>query len=162
VVVLKLAQLAGLVPEMKPLQKETVISWYPVNLLFIVMLTSGSYAYVFPHLALNHTPDKVLSRIKFLSLPMVTIFKNFTTTLVAFGDYFFFHQSLTIGILASILLMVHYNRIYFLLTTELRSLQVASSVVAGLNDLEFNIVGYRWMVLNCIVSAGYVVSRFLD
>jgi len=103
------------------LQLETVKDWIPVNILFILMLSTGSYA------------------LKILSIPMVTIFKNFSTTLVAFGDFAFFGQELTSGIVASVVIMV------------------LASVVAGANDLAFNLNGYMWMIMNCLVSAAYVL-----
>jgi hypothetical protein len=37
---------------------------------------------------------------------MVTIFKNFSTTLVAIGDFAFFGQELTTGIITSVVIMV--------------------------------------------------------
>lgn len=70
---------------------------------------------------------------------MVTIFKNITTTLVAFGDYAFYGQQLSHKILFTILLMVF------------------GSIVAGINDLSFHPLGYCWMIANCLVSAGYVL-----
>jgi len=104
-----------------PLKWNLVQSWYPVNLLFILMLISGSYA------------------IKLLSVPMVTIFKNLSTTVITIGDYFLFGQPLSMGILFSVFLMI------------------ASSLVAGYNDLAFDANGYTWMGINAVVTAGYVL-----
>jgi len=70
---------------------------------------------------------------------MVTIFKNMTTTLITFGDFAFFNQPLSQGILSSVFLMV------------------GSSIVAGYHDLAFDFYGYIWQAFNCFVSAGYVL-----
>lgn len=31
------------------------------------------------------------------------------------------------------------------------------AILAGMNDLEFNIVGYIWMIINCLFTAGYTL-----
>ena len=31
------------------------------------------------------------------------------------------------------------------------------AILSGANDLEFHAVGYFWMVLNCLCTAGYVL-----
>jgi len=98
-----------------------VKKWLPVNILFVAMLLSGSYA------------------LKSLSVPMVTIFKNFTTIIISGGDYFVFSQPISNGVIGSLLLMLF------------------GSVVAALYDLEFSLVGYAWMTANCLISAAYVL-----
>jgi len=98
-----------------------VMKWLPTNFLFVAMLLSGSYA------------------LRFLSVPMVTVFKNFTTMFVTLGDFTYFGQPLSAGIVGSLTLM-------FL-----------GSIVAAFNDLEFRLDGYIWMFINCIVGAGYVL-----
>jgi len=42
--------------------------------------------------------------LQLLSVPMVTIFKNFTTTIVALGDFFWFGQQASGWIWLSLLL----------------------------------------------------------
>jgi GDP-mannose transporter len=103
------------------LQKEVVKDWIPVNILFILMLSTGSYA------------------LRILSIPMVTIFKNISTCLVTFGDYALFGQDVTSGIFASVIIMV------------------VASVVAGFNDMAFDVNGYMWMIMNTFVTAAYVL-----
>jgi len=98
-----------------------VKKWLPVNVLFVAMLLSGSYA------------------LKYLSVPMVTIFKNFTTIIISGGDFFIFHQSISRGVIGSLLLMLF------------------GSVVAAYNDLAFDFTGYAWMSMNSLISAGYVL-----
>ncbi len=82
----------------------------------------------------------IFYRLKLLSIPMVTIFKNMTTALVTFGDNVIFGEQLTSGILTSVIIMVF------------------GSIVAGFSDLEFNFEGYVWMIFNCVISAAYIVT----
>jgi len=116
-----LARSLGYISFSPKIKWSLVRAWYPVNILFLLMLISNTYA------------------IKVLIVPMVTIFKNLTTTLTAMGDFILFGQPLSPGILASVTLMV------------------ASSLVAGYNDLKYDAQGYAWMALNCVVSSGYVL-----
>jgi len=103
------------------LDRSLMKAWWPANVLFLLMLMTGSYA------------------LKYLSVPMVTIFKNLTTTLVAIGDFYFLGQSSSGKVFACILTMVF------------------ASIIAGFNDLNFSFVGYVWMLCNCFVSAGYIL-----
>lgn len=48
-------------------------------------------------------------RLRYLSVPMVTIFKNFTTMIITLGDYFYFGQNLSSGVIFSLFLMVRIN-----------------------------------------------------
>jgi len=120
VIFVQVAQAFGFIT-VEPLQWKLVKKWLPCNILFVAMLLSGSYA------------------LKFLSVPMLTIFKNFTTMIITGGDYFIFGQPVSNGVNASLLLMLF------------------GSVVAAFYDLSFNRDGYLWMSFNCVVSAGYVL-----
>lgn len=114
---LKLLGLINIEPMVWSLAKK----WLPVNVLFVCMLLSATYA------------------LRFLSVPMVTIFKNFTTMIITLGDFFYFGQQLSPGVIASLFLM------FF------------GSIVAAIYDLEFRLDGYVWMAINCSISAGYVL-----
>lgn len=107
--------------EFNALDRSLMKAWYPANVLFLLMLMTSSYA------------------LKYLSVPMVTIFKNLTTTLVAIGDFYFLGQTSSSRVFACILVMVF------------------ASIIAGFNDLNFNFIGYVWMMCNCFVSAGYIL-----
>jgi len=120
VFILTVAKFFGLI-NYTPLRWDIVQKWYPVNLLFICMLVSGSFA------------------LKMLSVPIVTIFKNVATATTALGDFVIFHQPISRGIVASVVLMV------------------ISSIVAGANDLAFDGIGYLWMFFNCASTAGYLL-----
>ncbi|KAF9104325.1 GDP-mannose transporter [Mortierella sp. GBA35] len=82
--------------------------------------------------AMVYTGSKSL---QYLSIPLYTIFKNLTIILIAYGEVLWFGS------------------------------KVLSSVIAGWSDIKsfapsdgvlFNI-GYFWMALNCLSSAGYVL-----
>jgi GDP-mannose transporter len=36
-------------------------------------------------------------------------------------------------------------------------LMTIGAILAGANDLEFHALGYFWMILNCLCTAGYVL-----
>lgn len=77
--------------------------------------------------------------LRWLSVPMVTVVKAVSTALTGLGDALIYGQPLGPGVLASILLMV------------------ASALVAGLNDLAFNALGYFFAGVNCISTTAYVL-----
>jgi len=118
VVFVQMAAIMGFVT-VEPLRWPLVKKWFPVNCLFVAMLLSGSYA------------------LKFLSVPMVTIFKNLTTMIITGGDYFIFNRSISTGVVISLLLML------------------VGSVIAAFYDLAFSLPGYVWMIANCLISAAY-------
>jgi len=120
ILLLKICKKLGYI-DFRPLEWVAVQNWIPVNIFFILMLTSGNYV------------------LQLLSVPMVTIFKNFTTTIVALGDVLWFGQQASGWVWLSLVLMV------------------GSALVAALNDLAFHFTGYMWMILNCGVSAAYVL-----
>lgn len=99
----------------------TAKSWLPLNLLFIGMLVTGFLSLVY------------------VSVPMVTVFKNLTNLITVSGDVYFFGESVSYLTIASVVLMT------------------LGAVLAGANDLEFHALGYFWMVLNCLCTAGYVL-----
>lgn len=91
---------------------------------------------------------------------MATVLKQFTTVLITAGDYMLFGQQVSKGIIFSVGLMVCYLRVGVVgIDCYTNSHQVASGLVAGLNDLEFNFLGYGWMAANCAFSAGYIVRN---
>jgi len=59
--------------------------------------------------------------------------------MITLGDYFYFGQTLSSGIFLSLFLML------------------SGSIIAAFNDLEFRLDGYVWMLINCCISAGYVL-----
>jgi len=60
--------------EYAPFNVKTAIAWLPLNILFICMLCSGFFSLIY------------------VSVPMVTIFKNLTNLVTVWGDYYFFGE----------------------------------------------------------------------
>eukprot|EP00056_Hartaetosiga_gracilis_P016022 m.242721 g.242721 ORF g.242721 m.242721 type:complete len:318 (-) comp36594_c0_seq1:132-1085(-) len=118
--VMKVLEVAGII-KLEPLTLETTKKWLPVTVFFGFMLYTGSQTLVF------------------LSIPIVTVFKNLTNLVIAYGDWYFFDQTVTRGVLLSFLLMV------------------VGSALTGFTDLHFSLPGYIWMSLNCLSQAGYVL-----
>lgn len=77
--------------------------------------------------------------IQFLPISLFTIFKNVTIILIAVGDVIMFNGTVTGLMVVSFLLMI------------------LSSVLGGYNDLSFNLIGYCWMIVNCLSCAAYVL-----
>eukprot|EP00124_Ichthyophonus_hoferi_P000771 Ihof_evm13s31 gene=Ihof_evmTU13s31 len=92
---------------------ETAWKWYPATILFCLMLFTGTQS------------------LMYLSIPIVTVFKNLTNIVVAYGDKYFYGQDVTKGVLISLILMV------------------LGSLASGSTDLQFSPVGYMWMLANC-------------
>ena len=74
-----------------------------------------------------------------LAVPLVTIFKNLTNALTLAGDWFFFGRPSSRGVLLSLAIMA------------------TGAVLAGLNDINFDLVGYLWMGANCTSTAAYLL-----
>ena len=107
--------------DLKPFSIDIAQKWFPVTALFACMLFTGSMT------------------IAYLTIPIITVFKNLTNLLIAFGDWYFFGQKISIGVLGSFLIML------------------IGSVLSGLTDMEFSLVGYVWMAGNCASQACYVL-----
>ncbi|MBE7182573.1 MAG: hypothetical protein INR71_15435 [Terriglobus roseus] len=112
---------------------------FPISLLLIGMIYTSTWA------------------LKFLSIPVYTIFKNLTIILIAYGEVLWFGGSVTGMALFSFGLMV------------------LSSVVAAWADIQHALAGsadsdkqtdaistlnagYVWMMINCFCTATYVLS----
>eukprot|EP00055_Hartaetosiga_balthica_P002896 m.139779 g.139779 ORF g.139779 m.139779 type:complete len:329 (+) comp24544_c0_seq1:176-1162(+) len=118
--VMKVLEAAGII-KLEPINWATTKKWLPVTFFFGLMLYTGSQTLVF------------------LAIPIVTVFKNLTNLVIAYGDWYFFNQTVTTGVLLSFFMMV------------------VGSILTGFTDLEFSLVGYIWMALNCLSQAGYVL-----
>ena len=103
------------------LSMETIRLWVPVNIFFCAMLFTG------------------MASLQHNSVPMVTIFKNITNIMVAFGDFTFFHASVEALVIASF------------------AVTLLGAVAAAWNDIESSWIGLFWMGANCVSTAGYVL-----
>ncbi|GAA5960802.1 hypothetical protein JCM10213_005778, partial [Rhodosporidiobolus nylandii] len=110
--------------------------WFPISFLLVSVIYTGSKS------------------LQYLSVPVYTIFKNMTIILIAYGEVLWFGGSVTPLTLVSFALMV------------VSSLIAASpDVIAWMNGVEVatksagqSSQGYVWMMINCFVSAGYVLA----
>jgi hypothetical protein len=69
----------------------------------------------------------------YLSLPMITVFKNLGSCLGVVGDAVFFNASISTKIKICMFLMVF------------------GSVMAAITDLSFNFLGYFWTLLHVVL-----------
>eukprot|EP00123_Amoebidium_parasiticum_P007790 comp18362_c0_seq1/m.19513 comp18362_c0_seq1/g.19513 ORF comp18362_c0_seq1/g.19513 comp18362_c0_seq1/m.19513 type:complete len:322 (-) comp18362_c0_seq1:272-1237(-) len=103
------------------LQARKAQDWLPCTMLFVAMLFTGTKS------------------LQYLSIPIVTVFKNLTNIFVAYGDKYFYNKPVSTGIMFALWMMV------------------LGSLLAGWTDLQFDIVGYFWMVTNCLSTGGYTL-----
>jgi GDP-mannose transporter len=96
--------------------------------------------------------------IKYLPIPVYTIFKNMTIILIAYGEVLWFGGSVTPLTLFSFGLMVFssviaaWADIQHALSSFGEQTEAATDAIATLN------AGYLWMALNCVCSATYLLS----
>ncbi|KAJ4337640.1 GDP-mannose transporter into the lumen of the Golgi [Didymella glomerata] len=114
--------------------------WFPIALLLIGMIYTSTWA------------------LKFLSIPVYTIFKNLTIILIAYGEVLWFGGSVTPMALFSFGLMVFssliaaWADIQHALTSVGHATEAATEAVSTLH------AGYLWMMFNCICSATFVLA----
>lgn len=108
---------------------------FPISLLLIGMIYTGAKA------------------LKFLSIPVYTIFKNLTIILIAYGEVLWFGGSVTGMALFSFGLMVMSSIIaaWADISHALDS-NGSMSKVSTLNS------GYIWMMINCLCTSTYVLG----
>ena len=122
-VLLRLLALFGAI-KLEPFSLATARNWAPVTVFFGLMLYTGS------------------KTITYLSIPVLTVFKNMTNLMIAFGDWYFFGQTVTPAIIGSFVVMT------------------AGSLLVGFTDLEFNLRGYVWMSMNCLAQVTALKALF--
>ncbi|EIN06181.1 UDP-galactose transporter [Punctularia strigosozonata HHB-11173 SS5] len=124
-------------------------AWFPVSFLLVSVIYTGSKS------------------LQYLNIPVYTIFKNLTIILIAYGEVLWFGGRVTALTFVSFIFMVFSSVIAAWSDVTTASADSASealleseklfqgatyaSVIRNLN------VGYFWMLLNCISSAGYVL-----
>jgi GDP-mannose transporter len=96
--------------------------------------------------------------LRFLSIPVYTIFKNLTIILIAYGEVLWFGGSVTSMALFSFGLMVlssviaAWADIKHALEAHGTSTSEATARISTLN------AGYIWMLANCLCTAAYVLG----
>ncbi|KAF1985934.1 golgi GDP-mannose transporter-like protein [Aulographum hederae CBS 113979] len=114
--------------------------WFPISLLLIGMIYTSTWA------------------LRYLSIPVYTIFKNLTIILIAYGEVLWFGGSVTGMALFSFGLMVlssivaAWADIQHALTSTGSEPGEPSDAVSTLN------AGYMWMFANCLCTAAYVLG----
>ena len=97
--------------------------WFPANVFFLFMLYTSS------------------GSLHGLPVQLVTVFKNTTNVIIAFGDFVFFNNKTSLmGIFSFVLTLL-------------------ATLYSAKEDFEHHqrIQGYVYMTLNCLTTAGYVL-----
>lgn len=95
--------------------------------------------------------------IRFLSVPVYTIFKNLTIIIIAYGEVLWFGGSVSPMILFSFGLIVlssvvaAWGDIRHALDSHGHASSEAASAVASLNS------GFLWMMVNCFCTSAYIL-----
>jgi len=112
---------------------------FPISLLLIAMIYTSTWA------------------LRYLSIPVYTIFKNLTIILIAYGEVLWFGGSVSSMALFSFGLMVlssliaAWADIRHALESHGSATGAAAAQISTLN------AGYVWMMLNCLSTASYVL-----
>jgi len=123
--------------------------WFPISFLLVSVIYTGSKS------------------LQYLSIPVYTIFKNLTIILIAYGEVLWFGGRITQLTMVSFLLMVlssviaAWSDISSGFNTINSSWPDTFSAIGGSVSVTTVItkhVGYVWMMINCLTTAGYVLS----
>ncbi|GAA5974424.1 hypothetical protein JCM11641_005276 [Rhodosporidiobolus odoratus] len=110
--------------------------WFPISFLLVSVIYTGSKS------------------LQYLSVPVYTIFKNLTIILIAYGEVLWFGGSVTPLTLVSFGLMVVSSLVAA--SPDLYAWSQGIEVAAKSQGQSSQ--GYLWMMINCVVSAGYVLA----
>ncbi|KAL6708137.1 GDP-mannose transporter into the lumen of the Golgi [Coniothyrium glycines] len=116
--------------------------WFPISLLLIGMIYTSTWA------------------LKFLSIPVYTIFKNLTIILIAYGEVLWFGGAVTPMALFSFGLMVLSSVIaaWADIQHALTSMGSTTQSEAATDAMSTLHAGYLWMMFNCLCTATYVLG----
>ena len=120
VILVESCRMLGVV-EYAKFQPSIALRWLPVNVMFVAMLVTSFMS------------------LKYLSVPMVTIFKNLANVTTATGEWYFFEASQSSLVVVSFVVMI------------------VGAVLAGSADLSFSLPGYLWMSVNCFATSSYIL-----
>ncbi|KAL2408100.1 GDP-mannose transporter [Exophiala dermatitidis] len=114
--------------------------WFPISLLLIAMIYTGTKA------------------LRYLSIPVYTIFKNLTIILIAYGEVLWFGGYISSMTLFSFGLMVLSSVVaaWADIKHALESHSSSNSAAATQQLATLN-AGYLWMLVNCLSNAAYVL-----
>jgi GDP-mannose transporter len=114
--------------------------WFPISLLLIGMIYTSTKA------------------LKFLSIPVYTIFKNLTIILIAYGEVLWFGGSVTPMALFSFGLMVFSSIIAAWADIQHALASFGEATSEATNAISTLNAGYLWMMFNCFCTATYVLG----
>jgi GDP-mannose transporter len=112
---------------------------FPISLLLIGMIYTSTKA------------------LKFLSIPVYTIFKNLTIILIAYGEVLWFGGSVTRLALLSFGLMV-FSSVIAAWADIQHALDSYGSTAAANEAMSTLNAGYLWMGANCLCTATYILG----
>ena len=95
--------------------------------------------------------------LRFLSIPVYTIFKNLTIILIAYGEVLWFGGSVSRMALLSFGLMV-LSSIIAAWADIKHALEAHGSGSSSAQQLATLNAGYIWMMVNCLSTAAYVLG----
>ncbi|KAJ8600780.1 hypothetical protein CTAYLR_006098 [Chrysophaeum taylorii] len=101
--------------------RKTALAWCPVNVCFVLMLLTSFVA------------------MRYLSVPMITVFKQLANLITAVGEYHFFGKRVGAGVVVSFAIMI------------------LGATLASAKDIGFSALGYTWQIANCFATSGYVL-----
>ncbi|KAH9872607.1 GDP-mannose transporter into the lumen of the Golgi [Plenodomus biglobosus] len=114
--------------------------WFPISLLLIGMIYTSTWA------------------LKFLSIPVYTIFKNLTIILIAYGEVLWFGGAVTPMALFSFGLMVLSSIIAAWADIQHALASMGQAAEANTDAITTLHAGYLWMMFNCLCTATYVLG----
>ncbi|RMD42896.1 hypothetical protein DV735_g2200, partial [Chaetothyriales sp. CBS 134920] len=117
---------------------EEAKKWFPISLLLIGMIYTSTKA------------------LRFLSIPVYTIFKNLTIILIAYGEVLWFGGSVSSMALFSFGLMV-LSSVVAAWADVKHALESHGSSTGASAQLATLNAGYIWMLVNCLSSAAYLL-----
>ncbi|KAF1915370.1 hypothetical protein BDU57DRAFT_518312 [Ampelomyces quisqualis] len=130
---------AGGVISYRDFKTDEAKKWFPISLLLIGMIYTSTWA------------------LKYLSIPVYTIFKNLTTILIAYGEVLWFGGSVTPMSLFSFGLMVLSSIIAAWADIQ-HALSTLGQASEGATDAMSTLhAGYLWMMFNCLCTATYLL-----
>lgn len=116
--------------------------WFPISFLLVLVIYTGSKS------------------LQYLSIPVYTIFKNLTIILIAYGEVIWFGGRVTGLTLVSFIFMVISSVIaaWADVATAVGDFPLAGGLTSVTDAVRSLNAGYVWMLVNCIVSAAYVLT----
>ncbi|KAF2676726.1 UDP-galactose transporter [Lentithecium fluviatile CBS 122367] len=118
---------------------EEARKWFPISLLLIGMIYTSTWA------------------LKFLSIPVYTIFKNLTIIIIAYGEVLWFGGSVSPMALFAFGLMV-LSSIVAAWADIQHALSFGEATEAATDAISTLNAGYLWMMFNCLCTAAYILS----